>query len=133
MKKVMAALFVTMCVVFGSIGMGPKEALADTQPILKQRVLEVQMAVDENEFNEELVRLEEAFCMYGNAVGSVEYVSVEHITYHGIDDVSFTMYAQMADGSHDTCACNHLTHDDIEGLIVLTNSWTECTMLGDWM
>lgn len=28
MKKIMAALFVTMCVVFGTIGMGPKEALA---------------------------------------------------------------------------------------------------------
>lgn len=133
MKKIMVALFVAFMVIVGTIGMGSEKALADTQPILKQRVLEVQMDIDEQKFREELARLEEAFNGYADAMGNVDYIVVDHVTYHGMDDVSFTMYAHMDDGTHDTIACNHVTHSELEETIVSANAWTECTVLGDWM
>lgn len=133
MKKVMAALLVTMCVVM-SIGMGPKEALADTQLVLKQRVVEMQLKEDEDAFFEELADFASAAERYLDVCENCSAdFEVEHVTHYGINDVSFVLYGVNADGEIDALAYYHETHESLNEYIANLNAAVECETLSDWM
>lgn len=116
MKKVMAALFVTMCVVFGSIGMGPKEALAEPVLIMKHEAAN-EVAFDSSNITSQVRELEELCNRYvranGNVGGSMKF---QDITFDG-ETVEFIAVAYQ-DGKRVAAEFCSLTLDELkEGIV----------------
>lgn len=132
MKKIMAALFVTMCVMLG-IGMGPKEALADGRSAIAQSVISRMEKADEDRFCDEIESVEAALERLYAVNGYDVDVTVSRFNHHGMNDCSFVVSFVMPDGSVEGQLCAHNTHEDIEEGIRILDSYCETMRLADWM
>lgn len=132
MKKIMAALFITMCVMLG-IGMGPKEALADGRSAIAQSVISRMEKADEDRFCDEIESVEAAFERLYDVIGYDVDVTVSRFTHNGMNDCSFVVSFVMPDGSVEGQLCAHNTHEDIEEGIRILDSYCETMRLADWM
>ena len=132
MKKIMAALFVTMCVMLG-IGMGPKEALADGRSMLAENVISRMEKADVARFREEIESVEAAFERLYDVNGYDVDVNVSRFTHNGMNDCSFVVSFVMPDGSVEGQLCAHNTHEDLEEGVAILDSYCETMRLADWM